>query len=321
MNLWDFICKNLDASKGIMLLYVLMSEGSSPGRQGFKMAVTSDGDFFGTIGGGIMEQKSVVKAREMLANSESSILLMHQYHDKEHAFRQSGMICSGSQLNAFIPLIPADKILMGKIAEAARNNHGQTIHISPGGISLSEDAANGFIYNDENEWNYTEQLHQPPVLHIFGGGHVGLALSEVMNFLGYHVKIYDDRAELNTLQQNVFAKEKHVIIYEQLDERLQIREDDCVVLMTTGYRTDKLLLKQLLGKKVFYLGLLGSDHKVETLFRELREEGISNDILKSVFAPIGISIFSRTAKEIAVSIAAEIIKERNKHLPTGRFRA
>ena len=64
MQVWEFIKDKLNASIEVMLLYVLGSEGSSPGRQGFKMAVAADGTFNGTIGGGIMEHKLVEKARD-----------------------------------------------------------------------------------------------------------------------------------------------------------------------------------------------------------------------------------------------------------------
>ena len=49
-----------------MLLYVLESKGSSPGRQGFFMAVNSNGEMEGSIGGGIMEHKFVEMAKEKL---------------------------------------------------------------------------------------------------------------------------------------------------------------------------------------------------------------------------------------------------------------
>ena len=88
--------------------------------------------------------------------------------------------------------------------------------------------------------------------------------------------------------------------------------------MTVGYRTDKIVLKQLINKSFFYLGLLGSNHKIETLLQELEQEGFSAQAIKHVHTPIGINIFSKTTKEIAVSIAAEIIREKNKELPTGR---
>ena len=67
MNVWIFIHEKLSAALDVMLLYVLESEGSSPGRQGFKMAVAADGTFCGTIGGGIMEHKLVEKAKSHVA--------------------------------------------------------------------------------------------------------------------------------------------------------------------------------------------------------------------------------------------------------------
>jgi xanthine dehydrogenase accessory factor len=77
-------------------------------------------------------------------------------------------------------------------------------------------------------------------------------------------------------------------------------------------------LKKLISQPYTYLGLIGSDKKIETLFDELIQEGMSKDQLNKIFAPVGINIFSKTSQEIAVSIAAEIIREKNKDLPTGR---
>ncbi len=72
----EFINNKLNASINVMLLCVLESERSSPGRQGFKMALSADGEFFGTIGGGMMEQKFVEKAKHLLAENETKVLLM-----------------------------------------------------------------------------------------------------------------------------------------------------------------------------------------------------------------------------------------------------
>ena len=88
--------------------------------------------------------------------------------------------------------------------------------------------------------------------------------------------------------------------------------------MTLGYRTDKIVLQQLLKKDFYYLGMMGSDHKIETLFNELRSQGIPDSSLKKVFTPVGVNIYSKTAPEIAVSIAAEIIREKNREQNTGR---
>ena len=133
-----------------------------------------------------------------------------------------------------------------------------------------------------------------------------------MSYLGFYIKVYDDRPALNTLLQNNFADEKIIIpSYDQLAAFYSGKENDYVVIMSVGYRTDKIALKQLIEKDIFYLGLLGSKHKIEQLFNEMKTEGTDEKLLKKIFSPIGLDIASKTSKEIAVSIVAEIIRKKN----------
>ena len=57
--------------------------------------------------------------------------------------------------------------------------------------------------------------------------------------------------------------------------------------------------------------MMGSKKKTEVLMAELRDEGHSDAVLEKVFAPIGIDIKSETTYEIAISIAAQLIKVKN----------
>jgi xanthine dehydrogenase accessory factor len=84
-----------------------------------------------------------------------------------------------------------------------------------------------------------------------------------------------------------------------------------VVVMTVGYRTDAVVLRQILAKNVRYLGVLGSAAKMKTLLNDLENEGFHNAILRGIRTPIGLNIHSKTPEEIAVSIAAEIIGVKN----------
>jgi xanthine dehydrogenase accessory factor len=319
MDIWKFIADKLSVAQSVMLLYVLDSEGSSPGRSGFKMAVANDGSICGTIGGGIMEHKLVEKAKAMLHTNEMKVELMRQYHDKQHTTDQSGMICLGNQLNVFIPVTNADE----KTIETILQDGQFTIQLSPKGLSIYEstpaDKNHSLQFKSNEDWFYREKINQRPVIHIIGGGHVSLALSELMCFLGFYSKVYDDRPELNTILNNFFANEKIIVSgYEQLNEYITDCKNDYAVIMTMGYRTDKIALQQLLQKEFYYLGMMGSEHKIEMLMNELKADGVSEESLKKVFTPIGVNIYSKTTPEIAVSIAAEIIREKNKELPTGR---
>lgn len=317
MQPWQFIYDQLKSEKEVMLLWVLESEGSSPGRKGFKMAVAKNGNMHGTIGGGIMEHKLVEKAKDMLANNENTISLMRQYHDKQHAKDRSGMICSGSQLIAFIPLSKKSLPAIDNILNA-NDKHKTLVQLSRTGITIKNGGQEEFLYKNEQDWSYSEKLDQRPIIHIIGGGHVGLALSELMSFLGFYIKLYDDRKDLNTMEKNRFANEKHFVDYQTIGELIPSNENEYVVIVTFGYRDDKTVFKQLLDKKFFYLGMMGSDSKIKTLLKELEEEGVDPKKWEDHFLPIGINIYSKTTKEIAVSIAAQIILQKNKDLPTGR---
>ena len=100
ISIWKFIDKSFSENIPVMLLYVLESSGSSPGRQGFFMAVNAKKEMEGSIGGGIMEHKFVEMAKEKLQIAPYSLQegeIRKQIHDKVSGKNQSGMICSGEQ--------------------------------------------------------------------------------------------------------------------------------------------------------------------------------------------------------------------------------
>jgi len=317
LSIIKFILQKLQTNIPTMLLQVVHSEGSSPGRQGFQMAVAQDGQLSGSIGGGIMEHKLVEFSKNKLSQKETTVELKYQYHDKTHSTQQSGMICSGHQVIAFFPFYKKDMELSQKIEQSIQSKKSEYLFFSKKGISiLSKNELTlpiGFYQNKINEdWSYLEKVNPQKVIHIFGGGHVSLALSEVMHFLGFYVKIYDDREGINTLEENIFCQEKNIISYDSIGAQLENCSDEYVVIMTFGYRPDKVVVKQLLGKEFFYIGMMGSKAKIKTLLAELEMEGFSQEDYAHIFTPIGLEIFSKTPQEIAISIAAEIIRKTNR---------
>ena len=71
------------------------------------------------------------------------------------------------------------------------------------------------------------------------------------------------------------------------------------------------MLEQLIHKPFRYLGMIGSRTKVAKVFQQLRDKGISEDTIKKIYSPVGISIGASTPAEIAVSIAAELVAVRS----------
>jgi xanthine dehydrogenase accessory factor len=318
LQVWKFILDNLKEEIPVVLLYVVESIGSSPGRQGFFMAVNGRGIMKGSIGGGIMEHKFVELAKEKLKNTDPQATngLRKQVHDKSAAKDQSGMICSGEQ-TVFLYLVrQPDLHPIQELADTLFKNNTGIITLNPGGISFEKTAASRryhFQLKTEDNWIYREIVGFQYHIHIVGGGHCGLALSRLMRMMDFYVHVYDERPMLNTMLQNDRAHEKKVVeSYVQLKDIIKENEQDYVVIMTFGYRTDDIALRALIDKKFKYLGLLGSQKKIERMFAEYKAEGWSEAKLAAIHAPIGIDIKSETPEEIAISIAAEIIRVKNK---------
>ena len=300
-----------------MLLYVLESNGSSPGRQGFFMAVNAEGKMQGSIGGGIMEHKFVELAKEMLGAGGfvQKADIRKQVHDKSATKNQSGMICSGEQTILLYPVKQQDLAIIQNIVACLEQHKNATLELSPTGISFSASipmADFSFAQQSENDWLYQEKIGYKNHLYIIGAGHCALAFAELMSKLDFYIHLYDNRDELNTFQQNNFVHEKKLITdYSELKALIPSDNSHYVVVMTFGYRTDTIAIKALLHKQFKYMGVLGSSKKMEKLFSDFKEEGIDENKLNHIYTPIGLQIKSETPEEIAVSIAAEIISIKN----------
>lgn len=326
---WEFVRDNLQAEEPLLLLLVAESRGSSPGKPGFKMAVTAAGRVHGTIGGGAMEKDLVAQAARLLARGTGRPRLLKLMHregaagkaaaGKRSAARLSGGICSGWQRVALLPLAGGDSDAVDSLLFALKRNRPGRLLFSPDGMEFqprqTPQAAAAFSLRAAGDWTFREEAGQRPVLTIIGGGHVGLALSRVMAGLDFHVRVLDDREDLATLEANTFAQEKRVVSYRGIGRHVEEGERSYVVIMTYGHQADEKVLGQLAAKKLRYLGLLGSPAKNALIFARLQKKGIAAARLRKVHAPVGLPIHSHTPEEIAISIAAEIIQIKNQPMP------
>jgi xanthine dehydrogenase accessory factor len=289
----------LQSEKRLVLMVVIANEGSSPGRKGFKMLVTKN-QMYGTIGGGIMEHKLVGFAESLLDKPTFEPFIKHQIHDKSATKDQSGMICSGQQTIAFyditedfLPLV--EQILTEKDFGISYSNHG---------INIPAENA---------KWNFSETNSLAQIVYIIGGGHVGLALSEVLSRMDFEIHILDHRDNLNTMEENNFVATKQTVDFEEIGNYIPEGDNVYVVIMSFGYRTDDVIIRQLITKDFRYIGMLGSKEKIATLFHSLVEDGFDKERIARVYAPIGIDIKSETTQEIAISVAAQLIRVKNQN--------
>jgi xanthine dehydrogenase accessory factor len=315
---WKLISSSLDKGIAAMLLYVLESSGSSPGRQGFFMAVTINGEMEGSIGGGIMEHKFVEMAKKRLRGQEDKEQeIRKQQHDKTAAKNQSGMICSGEQTILLYRVRQSDSAIIKNIIHSLEQYKNGTLTLSPLGINFSTTVPEKdyhFEMRSEEDWGYVEKTGYKNQLFIIGAGHCALALSKLMRSMDFYIRIYDDRKELKTMLENNEVQEKHFLNdYAELKDLVTSGASHYVIIMTFGYRTDDIAIRALMEKEFGFFGVLGSKSKMKKMMSEYRSQGLKEKLLQRIHAPVGLLIKSQTPEEIAVSIAAAIIAIKNKN--------
>jgi len=312
---WTFILERLSRKQPVVLLCVLDSKGSSPGRQGYKMAVADDG-MSGSIGGGIMEHKFAEMAKEKLRAIPKNPQIRKQVHSKEATQNRSGMICSGEQTIVLFHLTDAHSSAVKSINDSLHGGGGGNLMITPDNFSFSPATMDGdfsFLMKDETDWSYQEKVGFKNKLYIVGGGHCSLAFSKLMSGMDFEIHLFENRKDLNTLEQNTYVHTKTIVDdYAELKDRIPPGSDTYVVIMTFGYRTDDEAYRSLYKSDYKYIGLLGSKSKIQKMREEWKSAGIPDERTKLLHAPIGLSINSRTPEEIAISIAAEIIGVKNQ---------
>lgn len=315
LHTWNFVLQNLQDTIPVMLLYVLESKGSSPGRQGFFMAVNAPGNMLGSIGGGIMEYKFVEMAKDKLAHGEEELSVRRQIHDKTAAKNQSGMICSGEQTVLLYRVTSGSVVTVQQIIHCLEQHTNGVLQLSKDGLMFSASVVEHdytFYYLSDENWLYREKLGYKNRLHIIGAGHCALALSKIMRLMDFYICLYDNREALNTFTENDYAHRK-MLLHDYTELKCLIPSgNEYVVVMTMGYRTDDIVIRTLIDKRYTYFGVLGSQKKLEEMFTGYRKEGLDKAALASMYAPIGLPVNSQTPEEIAISIAAQIIAVKNK---------
>ncbi len=315
INLWKFIKSHLEKDEPVILMVVVESENSSPGRAGFKMAVSKNKEMIGSIGGGRMEHDLVEDAVSNLNKGKNVLWLKKLYHQGNLREDSSGMICSGAQTIFTLTLDKNQLSGIEKIINSIQKSIKSAVKLNASGLRCTEIDLRKkqitFSHNDEQNWFYQENIGQQDTLYIIGGGHVGLVLSRVMSFLNFYVVVLDNRTNLQTMEANTFADEKTVINYNEIDKCLTDGEHSYVVIVSHSHESDRLILQKLINRNFKYVGMMGSKAKVKNVINEMKQQGIAEEKIKSVHSPIGIEINSETPEEIAISIAAEIIRIRN----------
>lgn len=274
-NFFDDIIDKLKHSINLELVEILSSHGSTPRTKGAYMVVDIDGKSYGTIGGGKLEYVATMDASQFLKDKQNIEKEYVLTPEKENIKNSLDMVCGGKAILRFT-----------------------------------------FLTNDKKSFDLIESIKKENLdidkYYIFGAGHVGTELANVLSYLGQNVILYDDRKEYANV--NRFENQIEAICsdYDNIKNIINITHNDFCMVMTSGHINDYKVVKQLIELNPYYLGCIGSRNKMEAMISELLKEGFKDTDIKKIHCPIGIQVAAETPKEIAISIACELILYKAK---------
>jgi xanthine dehydrogenase accessory factor len=335
--------------KNLVLATIVATKGSSPQVPGVSALFSEKGLLTGTLGGGILEARAEVKALESLQTGQSSLDRFELYADISS---EEGAICGGEETILFdaqaVENEPAFREVVkslgkrqaGVLVTRVDRQREDIIRLRRSWVEKEEIFG---VDTERRDMPYREEIKQAfstgkpvflstheakdekrkyvylepqfPLSHlvIAGAGHVGQAILHIGHLLDFEVTVIDDRPEF--ANKDMVPEADHIIVEDIGKAIAEIRKttDTYIVIVTRGHSHDADALKACIGSEVAYIGMIGSGRKIALMREKFIDLGWATaNQFDRVYAPIGIDIQSKTVQEIAVSIAAELIKVRNQ---------
>lgn len=280
LDLWNAARQNNEEA---VLATVIRTRGSSYRLPGARLLLTRLGRRAGSISGGCLED-DLVKRAWWLTESGAQIRRYDTTPDGEIGSGY-GLGCNGVIHVTLERLQPARPNVLDSIAQVWQTRRSSEItHPSVDG-----------------EAPFVETLLPPVRLLIFGAGDDAIPLSQLADFLGWQVHVYDGRAHYAKVDRFPVAREVRVVAE---DVTIQVDAWTVAVLMTHSYSQDLRFLTQLATQRPAYLGILGPRKRSLQL---LADAGLAEDVLApALHAPMGLDIGADGPRQVALSVLAEI---------------
>ena len=311
------------------LATVVTTWGSSPRPVGSLLAIAEGGAFVGSVSGGCVEGAVVSEAGDIIKGAPAKLL---QFGITNEEAWDVGLACGGKVEIFVAPLAGTDAELK-KIADAQAKNQGAVLatDLTTGKLTAFVDGAIGneplgvaaqAALNDDMSRTvdvggrqvFLDVFAQPRRMVLVGAVHIAQALAPMAALAGYAVTIIDPRS--------AFATEARfpgvAIMHEWPDEALAALKADrrtAVVTLTHDPKLDDPALAAALKSGAFYIGALGSRKTHASRLARLKEQGFSDADVARIHGPVGLNIGAVSPVEIAVSIMAEMTRDRRVPQP------
>jgi len=278
------------------LATVVKTWGSAPRPRGSHMLVHADGRFEGSVSGGCVESDILATAAEVIAGAPA---VVKNYGVADAAAWEVGLPCGGEIAVLVQPVSAAGfpPELFDAIAEARERGES---------LSVASDYESGRSAPG-TKGDFVHRYDPPHRLLIVGAVQIAQALAGLAREIGYRTVLIDPRGRFLTEERFPDTE----LDDRWPDEALAARRPDratAVVTLSHDPKIDDAALIEALKAPTGYIAALGSRRSHAARLERLAAAGVSQADLARIEGPAGIAIGAIGPSEIALSIAAGMVK-------------
>lgn len=158
---------------------------------------------------------------------------------------------------------------------------------------------------------FIESYLPPPSLVVIGAAHIAVPLTKMAQDLGFDVTLIDAREWFLTEERFPHVPRRILAWPDKGLADVSLDAETYLVILSHDPKFERPALKAALPHPLRYIGAIGSRKTHADRIAALRAEGVSEDDLARIHAPIGLDIGAVSAEEIALSILAEMLAVRS----------
>lgn len=338
----------LTAHNRLVMVTVLQTKGSTPREAGakfFVMRTKHNGAMIeGTIGGGNLEYQATQIAAELLSEpkqqqtklkyfslaaglgmccggvvellfevlDQSSVVWLKQWIDAQQK-QQTAILVTSLHKDAATKQVLINAAVLNRNASLP-NIVLQAVYVMMDSQNNNQESS---LIKIDNSLFYMESVAEKRNhLYLFGAGHVGQAIVNVLQALPWQITWVDTRDDClspNKIEQ--LPTNVSVCITDSPEFEIEQAEENAYFLvMTHDHAQDLELCEQIIKKgNAHYFGVIGSKTKRLRFEHRLRAKGLPESKIKQMVCPIGIDgISSKEAHSIAVSVIAQLLQQAER---------
>jgi xanthine dehydrogenase accessory factor len=347
-SIYDELAAYLDAGETVAVATVIDVRGSVPREVGAKMIIHPLGRHFGTVGGGCGEADVIRAALDVIQTGEPVVVhvdltedvsmqalgvcggVMEVFVEQAAPTTHEGTVSTAAKVAVLRDSVSnREQVALATVVRGPDAGNQAVVWLDrpPLGVLGAGPLANQAIAGAQEALRerqhrllrdvetdsaiFVEVQSRAPDLVIVGAGHIAVPLAQMAALCDFSITVLDDRSSFANSQRFPMARRVIAAPLRESVRELVIDPDTFIVLVTRGHTHDVDCLIEVLERPARYIGMIGSQRRVDAVFKLLEEEmGIDPARFERVYAPIGIAIGAHSPAEIAVSILAELINVR-----------